>query len=99
MGEYAFYPTGPTVEERSMSSRRDRAIGKLECFVRFDEVTYWLSRTRDLISSAETYSYPAFAKSFRQLRREARRSEFALVVALYRFKQAMMTAEPEESTD
>jgi hypothetical protein len=64
-------------------------MDKLSCFVRFDEVNYWLSRTRDLITNSETYSYPAFAKSFRRLRREARKSEFALVVALYKFERAM----------
>ena len=64
-------------------------MDKLSCFVRFDEVNYWLSRTRDLITNAETYSYPAFAKSFRQLRREARKAEFALVVVLYKFERAM----------
>jgi hypothetical protein len=64
-------------------------MDELSCFVRFDEVNYWLSRTRDLITNAETYSYPAFAKSFRQLRREARKSEFALLVALYKFERAM----------
>jgi hypothetical protein len=77
------------VEERLMASRRDSGISKLECLIQFDEVTYWLSRTRDLISSAETYSYPAFQESFRELRREARKSEFALVVALYKFERAM----------
>ena len=65
-----------------MASRRDGGIGKLECLIQFDEVTYWLSRTRDLISGAETYSYSAFQESFWELRREARKSEFALVVVL-----------------
>jgi len=64
-------------------------MDKLNCFVRFDEVNYWLSKTRDLITNAETYSYPTFAKSFRQLRRETRKSEFALVVVLYKFERAM----------
>lgn len=68
---------------------RDGGARRQECLVQFDEVAYWLSRTRDLIGNAETYSYPAFQQSFRELRREARRSEFALLVALYRFKQAM----------
>lgn len=74
-------------------------MNKLECFGRFDEVTYWLSRTRDLISSADTYCYPAFQESFRELRRNARMSEFALVVALYKFERAMKREEPEEPTD
>jgi hypothetical protein len=77
------------VEAGLMASRRDGGIGKLECLIQFDEVTYWLSRTRDLISSAETYSYSAFQESFRELRREARKSEFALVVVLYKFERAM----------
>jgi len=59
---------------------------KLECFVRFDDVAYWQSRTRDLITNAETYSFPAFQESFMELRREGRVAEFALIAALYRFK-------------
>jgi hypothetical protein len=64
-------------------------ISKLDCFMRFDDVNYWLSRTRDLITNAEKYRYPAFRESFRELRREARKSEFALVVALYQFYREM----------
>ena len=67
------------------SSQQDGGLSKLDCFIRFDEVNYWLSRTRDLINNAEKYHYPAFRESFRELRREARKSEFALVVALYQF--------------
>jgi len=62
-------------------------IGKLDCFTRFDAVTYWLSRTRDLIAGAETYSYPAFGEAFRKLRRKSRKAEFALVLALYQFQR------------
>lgn len=61
----------------------------MECFIRFDEVTYWMSRTRDLIANAEAYSYPAFLESFRKLRRESRRAEFALLLALYKFQREM----------
>jgi hypothetical protein len=50
-------------------------VSKRECFTRFDKVHYWLSRTRDLIANAETYSYPAFRESFRELRRKSRRDE------------------------
>jgi hypothetical protein len=67
----------------------DGGISKLECFIRFDEVNYWLSRTRDLITNAETYCYPAFRESFRELRREGRKSDFELVLALFRFKKEM----------
>ncbi len=70
-------------------------MNKLDCFIRFDEVTYWLSRTRDLITDAETYSYPAFRESFRELRREARKSEMELVIALFQFEKAMK----KEATD
>ena len=71
------------------SSRQDGKVSKLECFTRFDGVNHWLSRTRDLIANAETHSYPAFRKSFRELRRGSRRAEFALVVALYQFQREM----------
>jgi hypothetical protein len=54
------------------SSSPNGKLGKLECFSRFDHVHYWHSRTRDLIANAETYSYPAFRESFRELRRESR---------------------------
>jgi hypothetical protein len=64
-------------------------VSKLDCFMRFDDMNYWLSRTRELITSAETYCYPAFRESFRELRREGRKSEFGLVLALFRFKKEM----------
>lgn len=70
-------------------------MNKLKCFNQFDEVKSWQSRTRDLIANAETYSYPAFRESFRELRRESRKAEFALVVALYQFEQEMK----EQATD
>ena len=81
------------------SSRQDRGISKLNCFTRFDEVHYWLSRTRDLIANAETHCYPAFRESFRELRREARKAEFALVVALYQFYRGMEEQATLEITD
>jgi hypothetical protein len=62
-------------------------MNKEECFARFDYVKFWHSRTRALIAEAETYSHPAFQESFRELRRESRRAEFLLVVALYQFEQ------------
>jgi hypothetical protein len=65
------------------------AMNKQECFARFDYVKFWHLRTRELIANSETYSYPAFQESFRELRRESRRAEFLLVVALYRFEQEM----------
>ncbi|MGD1210464.1 MAG: hypothetical protein ABR973_03770 [Candidatus Acidiferrales bacterium] len=87
--------------ERSRRTQRaslmegDGVISKLECFNRFDEVNYWLSRTRDLITNAETYSYRAFRKSFWELRRKARKSEMELVIALFRFERAMNKAMAE----
>jgi hypothetical protein len=71
------------------SARKREGLRKLDCFIRFDEVSYWHSRTRDLLENAETYSYPAFRESFRVLRREARKSEMELVIALFRFERAM----------
>jgi hypothetical protein len=76
------------------SSRQD-GLSKLECFIRFDAATYWMSRTRDLISNAETYSYPAFRESFWELRREARKSEMELVIALFKFEKAMKKQAPD----
>jgi hypothetical protein len=73
----------------SAASRMVGRITKLDCFIRFDEVNFWLARTRDLIANAEAYSCAAFVESFRQLRREARKSEFALVIALFHFKKVM----------
>lgn len=69
------------------SSRPKGKLSKLECFTRFDEVNFWHSRTRDLIANAKSYSYPAFLKFFRGTRRESRRAEFKLVVALYKFQR------------
>lgn len=71
------------------SLKQNGELSKLECFIRFDDVRYWHSRTSDLIAGAETYSYPAFRESFRELRREARKSEMELVTALFRFEKAM----------
>ena len=71
--------------------RQEGRLSKPECFIRFDNVHYWLSRTRDLIANAETYSYPAFLDSFRKLRRKSRRAEFALLLALYKFQREMET--------
>ncbi len=70
-------------------SKKEKELRKLECFARFDQVSFWLSRTRELIANAETYSHPAFVESFRELRCEARKSEIELVIALFRFKKAM----------
>jgi hypothetical protein len=53
-------------------------MNKQECFAQFDAVKFWHSRTRHLIANAETYTFPAFQDSFRELRRESRRAEFAL---------------------
>jgi hypothetical protein len=72
----------------AMSSSQN-GLSKLNCFIRFDTATYWMSRTRDLIANAETYSYPAFRQSFLELRREARKSEMELVIALFKFEKAM----------
>jgi hypothetical protein len=74
------------------SSSQNGELSKLGCFARFDEVAYWLSRTRELIADAEGYTYPAFRASFRELRREARTSEMELVVALFHFERGMKKA-------
>jgi hypothetical protein len=73
----------------SATHRQDGGLSKRDCFIRFDEVNHWLSRTRDLIANAETYCFPAFLESFRELRRESRKAEFALVLALYKFQREM----------
>lgn len=77
------------------ASRPTGKLSKLECFIRFDEVHFWLSRTRDLIANAETYSYQAFRESFLAIRREARKSEMELVIGLFQFEKAMK----REATD
>ena len=83
----------------AVSSGPSGKPSKLECFIRFDHVSYWHSRTRDLIASAETYSYPAFRESFRELRREARKSEMELVIALFRFDKAVNKAEAKSKPE
>ena len=79
----------------SVPHRQDDGLSKRECFPLFDKVHYWLSRTRELIANAESYSYPAFRESFRELRREARKSEMELVIALFQFEKA----KKKEATD
>ena len=66
-----------------------REVSKLDCYARFDKVTYWLARTRDLVASSESYTYPAFRESFRELRSEGRKSEIELVITLFRFEKEM----------
>src|SRR5208282_5222433 len=80
-------PRQSTPCEHPASLRQDSELNKLDCLTRFDELAYWLSRTRDLIASAETYGYPAFWEAFRKLRRKSRKAEFALVLALYQFQR------------
>jgi len=63
-------------------------MNKLECFARFDEVKYCHLRTRELIANAESTAIQPL-KNLRQLRRESRKAEFGLVVALYQFEQEM----------
>jgi hypothetical protein len=92
------YTQSPTEGTVAASSRQEGRASKLECFSRFDDVHYWHSRTRELIATAETYSYPAFRESFRELRREARKSEMELVIALFRFERAMNKAEAESKS-
>jgi hypothetical protein len=77
------------VAQDSAPSRQDGRPRKLDCFVRFDEVSYWHSKTRELIANVESHSCPAFRKSFRELRCESRKAEFELVIALYHFQQEM----------
>ena len=73
----------------SSPSGQDGGLSKLDCFIQFDEVNYWHSKTRELIANAKTHSYPAFRESFRELRRESRKAEFELVIALYHFQLEM----------
>ncbi len=63
-------------------------MSKLDCFTRFDEVSHWLSKTQELIATAD-YSNTAFGESFHELRRKSRKAKFALVVALYQFQHEM----------
>jgi hypothetical protein len=77
------------VERDSSPCSQGGELRKLVCYIRFAALTYWHSRTRQLISEAETYSYPAFRQSFRDLRRKSRRAEFELMLALLRFEKEM----------
>ena len=79
------------------SSKQDGKPSKLECFIWFDDVSYWHSRTRELIANAESYSYSAFRESFRELRRESRKSEMELVIALFHLERAMKTVLGDKS--
>lgn len=82
-------PLSPVERTVAASSSPNEKLSKLDCFIAFDDVGYWHSRTRELIAKAETCSYPAFGKSFRELRREARKSEMQLVIALFQFEKAV----------
>ena len=55
----------------------------------FGEVSYQLSKTRDLIADVETYSYRALKKFFRKQRRGSPKVRLALVVPLYCFRREM----------
>src|SRR5690348_6288512 len=52
-------------------SKQDGGFSKLDCFFHFDQLNHWLSRMRDLIATSETYKFPAFRESFRELRRNS----------------------------
>jgi hypothetical protein len=75
-----------------MSVGQGDDLPKLEVFIKFDELNYWLSRIRDLINAAETYNYAAYRASYRELRNESRNAEIALLTALFEFDQAMKGA-------
>ncbi len=95
-----FHDPSPPRSHKGRSSNlavpiTDVCMNKLECLKPFETVKFWHSRTRELIANAETYTYPAFREPFRELRRESRRAEFALVVALYQFEEEM----GEQATD
>jgi len=81
-GKVDAHPLEPTV---AAPARQEVGPSKLNCFIRFDQMYYWLARTRGLITDAETQSCLTFRESFRELRRELRKAEFALVAALYQF--------------
>jgi hypothetical protein len=77
------------VGEDSESSRQDGVLSKLDCFIRLDEMNLGLSRTLGLKATVEINRYQAFRGSFRELRRESRKAEFALVAPLYQFQHEM----------
>lgn len=95
MADYTNPPLERTV---AASSKQGGVPSKADCLTAFDDVSYWHSRARDLIANAETYSYPAFRESFRELRREARKSEMELVIALFQFERAMKKAMTESKS-
>ena len=64
-------------------------MNKLDCFSQFDKVHSWMSRTRDLVTNAGTYTYPALLQSLRKATRKSRGAEFALLLALYGFQREM----------
>ena len=70
-------------------SKQDGGFSKLDCFFHFDQLNHWLSRMRDLIATSETYKFPAFRESFRELRRNSVKAEFELSTALIRFEKQM----------
>jgi hypothetical protein len=55
MGESTHLPAERTV---ATFSRQDGGLSKLECFVWFNDVSYWHSRTRHLIANAEIVLIP-----------------------------------------
>jgi hypothetical protein len=55
-----------TVAQDSASLGEDEGRNKLDWFIRFNEILYWLSRTREPIAAAETYGYRAFRRSSRE---------------------------------
>jgi hypothetical protein len=75
--------------------RRDRQLSKRNCFIRFDDMNYWLSRTRDLMSNAETHSHRALRDSLREIGYGSRRTKFAPVVAFHNLFPGM----EEHATD
>lgn len=71
------------------SFKQPGGFARLDCFFHFDQLNHWLSRMRDLIATAESYTFPAFRESLRELRRSSMKAEFELAAALLRFERQM----------
>lgn len=86
MGEFFLPATERTVRH---ASNQLGGFAKLDCFFHFDQLDHWLSRMRDLIATAEGYTFPAFQESLLELRRNSMKGEFELAAALLRFEKLM----------
>ena len=77
------------MDHDSQSIDAQLRLANLECLGAIDEVTRWLTRTRDLVSCGESYSREAFRQSLVEVQEGLLGAELDLAITLFEFERAM----------